>query len=280
MGKNNRGSMTVEASLIIPILLSVFLAFLYFFQILVIQERVGTGLCQTAQVISQYGYLLAKEPADGDDTVEPEKETQRDSLVSQYVKGLLTGKYMENYISDDFLDATAVYGGRHGVVYRTSVQADQDGSIYLRADYMVSMPLFSFVAPKFKFGQQVSSRVFYGTEEIGCVENEDDAWVYITPNSEKSKVYHTSETCTHLQLQVEAIAYEQISGRRTSGGGRFTACEKCMRGRSSGRGQTMYITKEGTCYHCSVECSGLKRNVRKVKLSTLEGYHVCKKCGG
>ena len=55
--QNEKGSITVEASLIMPVFLSVILFFLYFFQIMLIQERVSIGLWETAKEISKYGYI-------------------------------------------------------------------------------------------------------------------------------------------------------------------------------------------------------------------------------
>ena len=43
-------------------------------------------------------------------------------------------------------------------------------------------------------------------------------------------------------------------------------------------GMLVYITKEGNCYHSERSCSGLKRTVRQVAMSQVQGRACCIRC--
>lgn len=81
--------------------------------------------------------------------------------------------------------------------------------------------------------------------------------VYVT---EYESVYHTSESCTHLDLSVHRGTKTQVEQKRNEYGGKYHACERC-----GGDSALVYYTEKGDCYHSQVSCSGLKRTVRLVK---------------
>lgn len=275
--QKNRGSLTVEASLILPVIMSVFLFFLCFFQVFLIQEKIEIGLWETAKEISQYGHIYqSKEEAKKD------SETGKSGrqVAETYVAGLLTSERMETYIADDFLDHSCVKNGANGVVYTTEA-FQEDAKILLTASYEVTIPMFCFIIPDIHIVQQVESRGFVGTSKIGLEEgDEDDCIVYLSANGEKSRVYHMAITCTHLNLSIQSARFSDIPNLRNVYGGKYKACEKCIKQNTLSDGSTVYIATDGNCYHSSLDCSGITRNVREVRLSTLSGYRPCSRCGG
>lgn len=275
--QKDKGSLTVEASLILPVLMSVFLFFLCFFQVFLIKEKIEIGLWETAKEISQYGYIYQSK--------EKQKEARETGnsakqVAETYVAGLLTSERMESYISDDFLDNSCVKNGANGVIYRT--EAFQEGAkILLTASYDVTIPMFHFIVSDIHMVQQVESRGFVGTSKIGLEEgDEDDIIVYLSANGDKSKVYHMSITCTHLNLSIQSVTFSDVSNFRNVYGGKYNACEKCVKKNTPGDSSAVYIATDGNCYHSSMDCSGLTRNVREARLSTLSGYRPCSRCGG
>ena len=109
-------------------------------------------------------------------------------------------------------------------------------------------------------------------EEKAAGEAAHTEYVYVTDNM---SVYHTSAECSHLDLSIHTVS-GNISVFITNEEGRhYHACEKCA---SEGRGDVVYVTEHGECYHNSYNCSGLTRNVKMVDASTVEGLHVCSRC--
>lgn len=275
--QKEKGSLTVEASLILPVLMSVFLFFLCFFQVFLIQEKINIGLWETAKEISQYGHIYQseEEQKEASETGKSGKE-----VTKTYVAGLLTSERMESYISDDFLNHSCVKYGSKGVIYTTEA-FKEEAKIKLAASYDIEIPMFSFILPNVHMVQQVESRGFVGTSKIGLEDgDEDDRIVYVSTNGEKSKVYHTSITCTHLNLSIQSVSFSDVSNFRNAYGGKYKACEKCIKQNTPAENATVYIATDGNRYHSSMDCGGLTRNVREVKLSTLSGYRPCSRCGG
>ena len=110
-----------------------------------------------------------------------------------------------------------------------------------------------------------------GNKKAG-VGSEDDETVYIT---ETGLVYHKDYHCTHLDLSIHMVQTSDISSMRNADGGKYYACEHCMRNGGDG----VYITDTGDRYHSSLSCSGLKRTVYAVPISEAVGKGACSRCG-
>ena len=110
-------------------------------------------------------------------------------------------------------------------------------------------------------------------EESAQVQGETEEMVYVT---DYESVYHTSSSCTHLALTVQAVSGSAAGRKRNVYGKRYHACDKCVG--SGGKNTVVYITNEGDCYHNSAECSGLKRTTHLVRRSEAEGLPLCSRC--
>lgn len=108
---------------------------------------------------------------------------------------------------------------------------------------------------------------------VGDGEGHDPEYVYVTENG---TVYHTSSSCTHIDLSITQAELSSVHWLRNENGERYTACEKCSGDHSDG--DTVYITLYGNRYHGSVHCSGLKRSVRLVDISKIQGLKECERC--
>ena len=103
--------------------------------------------------------------------------------------------------------------------------------------------------------------------------SDDEEYVYIT---ESGSVYHRSKDCSHLRVSISICSSEDVASRRNASGEKYKPCEKCAGGKSTG---LLFITDQGNRYHNSPACSGLKRTIKTVPLSEVEGWPACSICG-
>lgn len=101
-----------------------------------------------------------------------------------------------------------------------------------------------------------------------------EEYVYIT---ETGHVYHTHSDCTYLKPSIKRVAVKIIDKQRNLSGAKYKKCEHCFR-KGDVSNSYVYITDYGDRYHVSKQCSGIKRNIRKVKKSEIEGMPECNKC--
>lgn len=91
-----------------------------------------------------------------------------------------------------------------------------------------------------------------------------EIYVYATP---EGSVYHLQSDCTHLDLSIQCTTLVKAQKH-------YRECAHC----DKEFGVLVYVTEEGECYHSERSCSGLKRTVRRVALSSVEGRGCCIRC--
>lgn len=115
--------------------------------------------------------------------------------------------------------------------------------------------------------QHAVCRGWIGFTELGT----EEIYVYITP---EGSVYHLYSDCTHLKLSIQMVTLRKARFAKNEYGERYRKCELC----DEPFGTLVYITSEGNRYHSERSCSGLKRTVRQVALSGVEGRNCCLRC--
>ena len=91
-----------------------------------------------------------------------------------------------------------------------------------------------------------------------------EIYVYATPGG---SVYHLQNDCTHLDLSIQSTTLAKAVKK-------YRECEHC----DEEFGVLVYVTEYGECYHSERSCSGLKRMIRRVPLSSIEGRGCCIRC--
>lgn len=101
-------------------------------------------------------------------------------------------------------------------------------------------------------------------------------YVYIAENG---RVYHRNKGCVYLNPGIQSMRYYRALEQRNSSGGKYKKCKSCSSGVKLVDSMVVYITPYGDSFHINRNCSGLKRTVRKVKLSEIGNMPKCSKCG-
>lgn len=242
-----KGSMTVEASLAVPIFFFAILSFLYLFEIMAIQSAVNSGLNYAGKMVMMESYPLS--------VVYPSKIED----------------YMVEAIGAERLERSIIIDGSTGIDCTESKMSLRTGIGTLSARYEMKIPVPGFILDGLEREQTIRIKAWTGYEKeyFGV---SDEQIVYLT---ETGMVYHKDYHCTYLDLSIQSVSKESVEDLRNSGGGKYYACLVC-----GGRNESsVYITNNGNKYHTSLLCSGLKRTIYTVPLSEVIGKGACIRCG-
>jgi len=246
------GSLTVEASIIVPLFACFFAFILFFFRVMEVQLLVQDALEETGRGLA---VLASKET---EETVE-----SIDYLIQ--AEGLL----LLNLKNDELIQQY-VSGGITGISLLTSDFSGDD--ILLRANYVMRFPVRLFGIQDFLVCQSARYRKWNGWH--GIWENGSAVQtVYVT---EYGEVYHLHRDCAYLDLSIRKVAYVELEHLKNKNKESYDACEKC--GNQGNKFESVYITDYGDCYHYTLSCSGLKRTIYQKQLSETGGLPACSKC--
>lgn len=249
---HQRASLTVEAAVVLPVFLLTVASILGILDIYRIQSLLKVSLHQSAMELGMYAYA---------------GQNGLDSPVGGAISSGLCIAYAKRNLPD-FEENIKVSLGR------TSCRGDV---IVLKAEMIYKLPVSVVPLPALRFTNEVIVNSWVGWDVSRKTSGGEIQWEEMVYVSETESVYHTSPTCTHIDLSIHAGREGDVKKLRNEYGEKYHSCEKCGNHSDSG---TVYYTEKGNCYHTSEGCSGLKRTVRLVKKSDLPGLHQCQRCGG
>ncbi|MEG1947406.1 MAG: hypothetical protein RR139_09970 [Lachnospiraceae bacterium] len=227
-----------------PLFLFLMFYVLFFFRALQIQYIVADSLGQAASKTS----LMGQET--------PEK-------VELATKGL----FYQTLLKQD-CPLTYISLGLAGFSWKESIVDEE--YLEVKVNYRIKNPITFFGNTRMHFSEKVRIRRWTG-DMTGQEGKENQHWVYITPTG---SVYHKSRSCTHLKLSIEAVTPNEKKKILAD----YEPCGFCAKAHySSG---TLYITKEGRCYHTKLSCPGLKRTIYMIPFNQVGGRKPCSRCGG
>lgn len=262
-------SMTVEASILLPMFLFFFLNLGCAIEMIRLHGNLQLALWQIGSKLSVYGYAVSSGEMPKEDGGEDWwKELAGAAFASSYVKG-----QMIKSAGEEYLNHSPLRNGAGGLQFWESEIFGSKDEIDIVVTYSVSPWSGVIGFPPFRMANRYYAHIWNGYGLDG--EEEDTRIVYIT---ETGTVYHLTKSCTHLQLSVSLISADEVSDARNQYGGKYHPCERCARGSVP---SVFYITDEGNRYHYDRECSGLKRTIYSISMEEAveEGYRACSRCG-
>ncbi|MCM1155645.1 MAG: pilus assembly protein [Roseburia sp.] len=259
-----KGSLTVEAAFALPLFLFFILQVMSVINMIGMQSRLSAALHQTGNQMAFAGYAYEKMLGN----VWPE------GIASTTFSTLYARDQILDHAGRGYLDKSCMENGAAGLSFTGTSIMEHNDMIEICLSYQIE-PMF----PIMGFASFAVEQNYYGRAWTGYdVENgisdltENDPMVYVT---ETGTVYHTDRNCTYLNPSIEMIRAADIDGNRNQSGGKYYACELC--GIKNAEGM-VYITDQGNSYHCSMNCSGLKRTIYTIPLSQTNGRGHCSKC--
>lgn len=272
LAHDNRGSAVVEASMVLPLFI---MAMLFIFSLgccFKTKAVIYEGLHETAVYLAEYSYLydMAQQGADID---MPE-------LVGDGISTATAKCKLMEYIDDTELVDRFVSGSMSGIAV-TQADRDEDNYIYVKICYKLKVDIPLFGTYKMLCTEKIRQRAY-----LGCISDEDSEsgdgkYVYVAENAQ---VYHTSRECYHISLSVRKGSVEQAVSKSEGkdqaaqkDGNKRTDCELCSRYKKNG---SLYVTDDGSRYHYTLDCAGIKRTIYRVKKSDCSGLRPCSECAG
>lgn len=244
----SKGSLTLEAAIVVPLFFFAMLCLAYLLEMMAIQTTVRNALYSAGKEAAQQAYAGAV-------------------LMS----GELEQKIIEN-IGREQLEKSVVSGGASGIDCSKTVCNRITDVMNLQVQYQVEIPILMFRITPVTCEETLRVKGWTGyVSAIEDVTREDT--VYVT---DTGIMYHQDADCTYLDMSIRSVHAENIEELRNQSGGIYYACESC--GEDKTDSEVRYITDYGTRYHTSLECKKIHRNVYAISIDEAYGLGGCSKC--
>lgn len=254
------GTLTVETAMVLPLFLFCMTAVLQYGNVMETAVRFGSAMSETGKYMAVAAYLSKY----GGDVNE----------AGEFAAAALSTAYAQNKVLREAGDISSVKNAN--MLLSSFLQEDEMLDLILT--YQIRTPVTGIRLPWTFFIQRTKVRAWTGRESSpgGSKDHEKGEhggeYVYVTATG---SVYHEDTECTYLKLSVRPADLASLNELRNENGGIYHACEKC----GDQAGGTVYITNEGSRYHSSLSCSGLKRTVKQVSREEAAHMRACSKCG-
>lgn len=275
-----QSSLTVEASLIFPLFFFLILFFLYYFQIMQIQENIQYAMRKAGQYCADYGFAIENLKTKSEKSNLLSSLKLNDFLLN-VTDALLFQQLAKKHLDSDLLRRSCIIKKENGLFFQGSLNT-KDNWIDMTCTYMLQLPLPVFHLFPISVVQRIQVHNFVG-QKLSSVSKDSSLsgtkdskeLVFVTQDS---SVYHISTDCTYLSLSIEEVKLEELPSLRNKYGGKYYPCERCIENNSSSIHAALYITQTGAHYHLTLNCSGLKRSFQSIPILEAENLSPCSRC--
>ncbi len=263
------GSMTVEASILLPLFLFLCLNLSGAMEMIRLHGNLSLGLWNAGSAICLAGVL--QEEGETEDEAEAVEALEDVSVSYFFVK-----EDLREYLGERYLAESPLEQGADSLNFLESEIPGEGDLVDLKVTYRVSPVFDPEGILSFRMANRFYGHLWNGFDVTGEGDpHSQEAYVYVTADSE---VYHLTSTCTHLKLTIRAVEAGDIGSERNKYGEKYSPCEICAKGK---RPDTYYVGAEGDRYHYSGSCYSLNRTYWAMPLSEAEAsYRPCSRCGG
>ena len=246
------GSMTVEATVLLPLLLFFFLHMMGFLEMLRLHGKLEFALWECGNQLSVYMAL------------EPEMAAQLPDVALSYG---YVGNSVKSLLGKEYLDESPLVRGSSGLNYLACEYTQE--CLDIGVSYQVKPPVTLFPFPYMRMVNR-----YYGHAWTGYDLQKELSYVYVTVYGE---VWHSRADCTHIFLTIQEVEKEQVGKLRNLHGAKYYACERCEK---EAEGETVFITEQGNRFHKDGDCPALTRYIRAILWQEDIPYRPCSRCVG
>lgn len=242
-----RGSLTVEAALVVPIFFLAMLCLVYLFEMMSIQTAMRNALYSVGREVSEQAYIS--------------------SIIST---SAIRSRIVKN-VGEERIERSVIVGGVKGIDCSASSSDWNTAIMDLVVEYEMEVPVLMFRIPITSKREELRIKGWTGYVEKRESTGANEV-VYIT---EHGSVYHNDMGCTYLDVAIKGIIANTIEDARNDSGGKYYACELCGDGAHYG---ILYVSTYGNRYHSTLNCNKIKRNIYAVPREDVAGMGGCSKC--
>lgn len=245
------GSMTVEASLLLPLFMFFFLHLMGYVEMLRLHGNMCFALWNTGNQLSVYAAVPGEDWIEVPDTV---------------VSYLYVANSVKQLLGEEYLDTSPLVHGAKGLNF---LSADyQRDCIDIGVTYQVSPQVTIFPFPYMRLVNRYYGKAWTGYD----VAEKELRYVYVTVYGE---VWHETASCSYIFLTVRKAPRDEISRLRNEKGESYTLCKRCKEVQVDGY---VYYTEQGSSYHRDKKCASLNRYIRAIEWQEDLAYRPCSRC--
>lgn len=249
-----KGSMTVEAAVVMPLLILFVLHLGSCMEMLRLHGKLEYALWQTGRELTLFGAAQGAEDI-------PEL-----AVSYLYVNGRI-----QQILGRDYLDSSPLAHGSQELTYLSSEYLEEDQCVNIVLTYQVCPQITCFPFPYFRMCSRYYGRAWTGYA-LGD-EAEKTVYVYVT---EDGKVWHGRGDCSYLKLNIFEAQPETVWALRNADGECYRPCSRCQ---DRPVGDLVYLTREGNRSHTVRDCPALLRRIHAVVWREDMPYRPCSRCG-
>ncbi|MCR4717134.1 MAG: pilus assembly protein [Lachnospiraceae bacterium] len=198
------GSVTLEAALIMPVIIFMMYAFLMIGQMLIASEEIDKGINETARYYAKDYY--GKE---------------------EYKAPLFANLRFREYIDQSKL--SIVKNGVSGVIVTPSIT--EDNIVEIKAVYRFHIPIASLSDYGYTVLSKASARIYDGLDKDKDLISDD--YVYV---AKTGSVYHTNLNCSYISVHLVEASSANLANKRycmhcknhATNGNYVTVCGDCI----------------------------------------------------
>lgn len=277
------GTLTVEATLVLPIFTYCMIAVIYLFQIISIHEHIQNTITEIAYETTRFAYVYHRiEEYKDENQDENLGEVSDDSFFQNmdviFTRGIGSTYYkiqLNSRLNQDFIDNSCVKNGMDGITTYLSSFMEYEDTIDIIVSYKIKIPIGIRYLDEIPMLQRVRLKGWNGKQvDTGNEEDTNVEEVYVALHGE---VYHKTKDCTYINIKVEEIPFSSINLTTNKSGEAYSKCNICAKGQTV-NSQHVYITSTGNKYHLRLDCSSLKRTVNVISIKEVGSLRPCSRC--
>ncbi len=275
--RSSRGSMTVEAAVVVPLLILFILHLGSCMEMLRLHGRLEYALWQVGRELAVYGAAESRihTPGTGPDRTEDITGGSARGEGSHIVTGLAVSYLYVNgrlgqILGRDYLDSSPLAYGQRGISYLSSAYMEEEECIDIVLTYQVCPQITCFPFSRFRMVSR-----YYGRAWTGFAVGDGAkpvTYVYVT---EDGAVWHSRGDCSYLKLSIQEVQAGTVWMLRNETGERYQPCGRCADRLPE---SLVYLTREGNRYHSVRSCPSLTRRVHAVVWQENMPYRPCSRC--